>query len=105
MTSLARAAGIVAMLAALSAWGVEHFQGLTAGLELPLGEAGEAASQLSTRTREYYAGLNDAGLSLFRKFFRVAAVVSLVAILPALAMGPDRSEAVGIDTAGSSYHR
>ena len=77
-------------LAALSAWGVEHFQALTAGLEFPL--AGESEAALQLRRDEYFAGVNDAGLSLFHSFFRIAGVLALVAIIPALAMRPDRRE-------------
>ena len=40
----------------------------------------------------YNTGLVDAGLSLFNKFFRVAGLVSLVAILPALLMRASRRE-------------
>ena len=77
-------------LAALSAWGVEHFQALTAGLEFPL--AGESEAALQFRRDEYFAGVNDAGLSLFHSFFRIAGVLALVAIIPALTMRPDRQE-------------
>ena len=89
---VARMLGMTLGLAALAAWGVEHFQALTSGLELPLPAAGEAASEIESRVRDYYTHLNEAGLSLFHTFFRVAAAVSLAAILPALAMGPDRRE-------------
>ena len=71
---------------------MEHFFTLTAGLELPLQQAGEAAAELQARFAEYNARLNDAGLALFHRFFRVAGGVALVAILPTLAMGPDRRE-------------
>ena len=78
--------------AALSAWGVEHFQSLTAGLELPLPQAGEAAAELEARAAEYSSQLGDAGLALFHDFLRIAGAVALLAILPALAMGGDRLE-------------
>ena len=89
---VARMMGMTLGLAALAAWGVEHFFALTAGLELPLQQAGEAAAELQARLAEYNARLNDAGLTLFHQFFRVAGGVALVAILPTLAMGPDRRE-------------
>ena len=73
-------------LAALSAWGVGHFQALTARLNLPLLQGGEAAAAFQVRLDEYNAGLHAAGLSLFHNFFQVAAGAALTAILPALAM-------------------
>lgn len=92
---VARMMGMTLGLAALAAWGVEHFQTLTAGLELPLQEAGEAAVELEARVAEYNARLNEAGLTLFHNFFRAAAIVALVAMLPAVAMGADHLEMQG----------
>ena len=59
---------------------------------MPLQQAGEAAADVEARVTEYNAGLSDAGLALFNKFFRVAGAVALVAILPALAMGAGKRE-------------
>ena len=73
-------------LAALSAWGVEHFQVLTAGLEFPLAAPGESAEALDARVAEYSSSVNEAGLSLFQNFFRVAAIIALAALPSALAM-------------------
>ena len=90
MVVVARMMGMTLGLAALAAWGVEHFQSLTAGLELSLPQVGEAAEVVQAQAEEYNARLNEAGLSLFRNFFHIAAAVALVAILPALAMRADR---------------
>ena len=95
MVVVARMMGMTLGLAALSAWGVEHFQSLTAGLELSLPLVGEAAEVVQAQAEEYSARLNEAGLSLFHNFFRIAAAVALVAILPALAMRADRGAATG----------
>jgi EmrB/QacA subfamily drug resistance transporter len=89
---VARMMGMTLGLSALSAWGVEHFQTLTIGLELPLPEVGEAAEAMEARLADYNARLNAAGLSLFHNFFRAAGGVALVAILPALAMGGGKRE-------------
>ncbi|MDA1128734.1 MAG: MFS transporter [Chloroflexi bacterium] len=90
---VSRMMGMTLGLAALSAWGVEHFQVLTAGLEFPLPLPGEATSVFEARAADYSANLNTAGLELFQRFFLVAAVISLIAMLPALAMRRvDRTE-------------
>ncbi len=83
---VSRMMGMTLGLAAISAWGVEHFQVLTAGLEFPLPQPGEAAGVFETRAAEYSASVNAAGLELFQRFFLAASVISLVAIVPALGM-------------------
>ena len=87
---VSRMMGMTLGLAALSAWGVEHFQFLTAELQLPLPVPGETPEQFLSRVSAYQEGLYQAGLALFHNFLRVAAVVSLAAVLPALAMGRDK---------------
>ena len=83
---VSRMMGMTLGLAALSAWGVTHFQGLTTSLEVPLPLPGEAANIFEARAAEYTASLNAAGLELFRRFFLVASAIALVAIVPALGM-------------------
>jgi hypothetical protein len=83
---VARMMGMTLGLAALSAWGVEHFQGLTAGLESPVPLPGEAPEAARLRLEAYTA----AGLTLFHDFLRVAGVLSLLAVAPALLMRPDK---------------
>ena len=93
LVTVSRMIGMTLGLAALAAWGVEHFQALTAGLEPPLAPLpGETAEALQARREEYFAGLNAAGLSLFHNFFQVAAALALAALVPALAMRADRRE-------------
>ncbi|GIT13738.1 MAG: hypothetical protein CM1200mP35_05580 [Chloroflexota bacterium] len=77
-------------LAALSAWGVQHFHMLTAGLEFPLPIAGQEIGVFQSQTAEYTAKIRAAGIILFQRFFLVSSIISLVAILPALAMKWDR---------------
>ena len=83
---VSRMMGMTLGLAALSAWGVEHFQVLTAGLEFPLPQTGEATAAFDARAAEYSSNVNAAGLQLFQRFFLAASVISLVAIAPALGM-------------------
>ena len=80
LVTVARMLGMTLGLAAMSAWGVEHFQVLTSDLDLPLGQAGESSEAFNARLAQYTSDVNAAGLSVFRAFFRAAAIVSLVAI-------------------------
>ena len=79
---VSRLLGMTLGLAALAAWGIEHFQSLTAGLALPLPMAGESPAETAARMASYAADVQTAGLTLFRRFFRVAAVTALVALIP-----------------------
>ena len=80
LVTVARMMGMTLGLAAMSAWGVEHFQVLTSGLELPLPASGESQEALNARIERYTTDVNAAGLSVFRAFFRAAAMVALAAI-------------------------
>ena len=80
LVTVARMMGMTLGLAAMSAWGVEHFQVLTSDLVLPLQQAGESSAELNARITQYAEDVNAAGLSVFRAFFRAAAFVSLAAI-------------------------
>jgi EmrB/QacA subfamily drug resistance transporter len=83
---VSRMMGMTLGLAALSAWGVQHFQVLTAGLQFPLPLAGEATGIFEARAAEYSANVNAAGLALFQRFFLTASIIPLIAIVPALGM-------------------
>ena len=83
---VSRMLGMTLGLAALSAWGIGHFQALTAGLEFPIARLDEPAAEFAARQAEYSARLTGAGLALFHDFFRVSAGAALLAIVPALAM-------------------
>ena len=80
LVTVARMMGMTLGLAAMSAWGVEQFQVLTSGLELPIAQAGESSDALNARVEQYVADVNAAGLSVFRAFFRAAAIIALAAI-------------------------
>ena len=83
---VARMMGMTLGLAGLSAWGVEHFQGLTAGLESPVPLPGDAAEAARLRLEAYTA----AGLTMFHDFLRVAGALSLLAVAPAIFMRQDK---------------
>ena len=87
LVTVARMMGMTLGLAAMSAWGVEHFQVLTSDLALPLTQAGETTEAFNARVEEYTAGVNAAGLTVFRAFFRTAAIIALAAIPFALLRG------------------
>ena len=82
MVVVARLLAMTLGLAALAAYGIEHFQTLTSGLLLPLPAAGESPAETAARVAAYATELQNAGLALFHRFFRIAAVVSLLALVP-----------------------
>lgn len=84
MVVVARLMGMTLGLAALAAYGIGHFQSLTGGLALPLPLAGESPTETAARVAAYAVDLQNAGLSLFHRFFRIAAVAALLALVPLL---------------------
>ena len=80
LVTVSRMMGMTLGLAAMSAWGVEHFQVLTSGLEFPILQPGETSDAHAARLEQYTADLNTAGLTVFRNFFRAAAIISFAAI-------------------------
>ena len=90
LVTVSRMMGMTLGLAAMSAWGVEHFQVLTSGLEFPILQPGEATEAHAARLEQYTADLNTAGLTVFRNFFRAAAIIALAAI--PFALLPERRE-------------
>ncbi len=80
LVTVSRMMGMTLGLAAMSAWGVEHFQVLTSGLEFPILQPGETSEAHAARLAQYSADLNTAGLTVFRNFFRAAAIIALAAI-------------------------
>ena len=80
LVTVSRMMGMTLGLAAMSAWGVEHFQVLTSGLEFPILQPGETSEAHAARLEQYSDDINTAGLTVFRNFFRAAAIISLAAI-------------------------
>ena len=63
---------------------------LTTGSEFPLPQPSETNGALQARLAGFNARLNTTAQSLFQNFLLVAGGVSPVAILAALAIGPER---------------
>jgi hypothetical protein len=82
--TLSRMVGMALGLAALSAWGMEHFMQLTGHLALPLPITGESSFALAIRQERYIDVLNHASVTLFQHFFRISASLVLIAIIPSL---------------------
>ena len=90
LVTVSRMMGMTLGLAAMSAWGVEHFQALTSGLEFPILQPGEPSEAHAARLEQYSADVNTAGLEVFRNFFRAAAIVALAAV--PLALMPEQRQ-------------
>ncbi len=89
LITVARMLGMTLGLAALSAWGMGHFQLLTAELAFPIPAVGETASVFQERLAAYQTGVADASIEVFSSFFRAGALLCIAAAVPALFMyGP-----------------
>ncbi|MDA1215824.1 MAG: MFS transporter [Chloroflexi bacterium] len=90
LITASRMLGMTLGLAALSAWGVGHFQLLTGNLAFPFPFAGETTEAFQLRQVVYQDGVAGASMELFSAFFRLGAFLSLAAIVPALWLSPAR---------------
>jgi hypothetical protein len=82
LVTVARMMGMAMGMAFLSAWEMEHFQGIMTGLVLPPPTGVEPEAAFVARM----SGLADASISLFRSFFRGAGLLLLLAMLPAMGL-------------------
>jgi EmrB/QacA subfamily drug resistance transporter len=90
LITVARMLGMTLGLAAMSAWGMGHFHLLTADLAFPLPSVGEAGVVFQERVTAYRTGVTEASLEVFSSFFRSGALLTLLAIIPALLMSERR---------------
>ena len=74
LVTASRMVGMALGLAALSAWGIEHFYSLTADVSL------------GSNFAETEAILIEAGVTVFQNLFMISGFLSLIAIVPALLM-------------------
>ena len=85
-TVVARTAGMLIGVAALSAWGLHRFNELTATLDTPL-PFGVAAAQYAAELAAYTRAVDAALLAQYREIFRLAAALCLAGALPATLLG------------------
>ena len=86
LITTSRVVGMTFGVAALAAWGTGRFDTLVSGIGAPFALPGETAQQAQARIAEVQQQLTEAGLTLFSDFFVVAAVLCLVALVPAALM-------------------
>ncbi len=92
-----RLLGMTFGLAAITAWGSQRFSILVSDVPLPLPTVGEAAAVTSARVAEFQTTVTTIGMDLFVEFFVIAALVSAIAIVPALLMAWNRSRSEEMD--------
>ncbi len=86
MVTAMRLVGMTAGIAAIAAWGTGRFTDLTVGMSLPLPQSGDTPEESQARADLFTAELIDIGLSLFSNFFVFAAILCMVALVPAAFM-------------------
>ncbi len=92
MVVVARMLGMTLGMAALSAWGINEFLAILTDTPSPLMMTEQDAAARARAIVEYRETLQVASLDLFQAFYRVAGVIALVAIVPALLMLSSRRE-------------
>ena len=98
MIVVARMLGMTLGMAALSAWGVNEFLTILADTPSPLMMQGLDAAARAQAFTEYRETLQMASLGLFHSFFRAAAVITLVAVIPVFLMRASPLERAGISS-------
>jgi EmrB/QacA subfamily drug resistance transporter len=92
-----RLLGMTFGLAAITAWGAQRFSLLVSDVPLPLPTVGETTAVTTVRIAEFQTTVTTIGMDLFVDFFIIAAVVSALAIVPALLMTWNRSRSDDMD--------
>lgn len=86
LTHVSRVIGMMVGLSVLTSWGLARFQATMAEVPLPLPQLNEAADVYQERLAEYQTIFEDAIWGIYRDTFFAAAIVTLVALVPLLAM-------------------
>jgi len=84
LVTVMRMIGMLVGVATLTSWGLDRFNGLVAGLPLPLPALGESAEVSQQHIAEYQQAVLNAALTVFAEIFTAAAIVCVLALLPAL---------------------
>ncbi|MBI4494584.1 MAG: MFS transporter [Chloroflexi bacterium] len=84
LVTVMRMVGMTIGLSALTAWGLARFNALVANLPLPLPLLDEAPEALQQRLLDYQQRVLEATLAVFGEIFLAAALVCLLALVPAL---------------------
>ncbi|HEV2238749.1 MAG TPA: MFS transporter [Ktedonobacterales bacterium] len=94
-----RMVGMIVGLAALTAWGLSYFKTLVAARPLPVAQPGESAADFTARLQVFFDQVVVvAAHQVYTQVFAAAAVLCLVAALPALLLwrgGARREPAAG----------
>ena len=86
LITVARMIGMAFGMAALAAWGMDQFQSSTSGLLLPLPTPEQSSTAFDAQVVAYQEQLVKISMDLFKNFFRIAAGLLLIAIVPALGL-------------------
>ena len=86
LTHVSRVIGMMIGLSVLTSWGLARFQATMAEVPLPLPRMDEAAEVYQQRLVEYQDIFEAAIWGIYRDTFSAAAIVTLVALVPLLAM-------------------
>ena len=84
LVTVMRMVGMMVGLPALTSWGLARFTALTGDLALPVLLAGESTAEYEARVAQYQQVVKQAAATIFNELFFVAALICLVALLPAL---------------------
>ncbi len=102
MVVVSRMLGMTLGMAALSAWGVNEFLAILTDTPSPLLMPDLEAAERVKAFAEYRKSLESASLGLFHSFYRAAAIISVIAIVPALLMRASPRERAEAITAGDA---
>ncbi|MDP6100956.1 MAG: MFS transporter [Dehalococcoidia bacterium] len=90
VVTLSRMVGMMVGLSVLTSWGMGRYGAVTSAIPFPFPQAGETAAQAQQRLILYQEQVTQATLGLFNNLFLAAAVVTAMALLPAILMARRR---------------
>ncbi|MEE9203178.1 MAG: MFS transporter [Dehalococcoidia bacterium] len=90
VVTLSRMVGMMVGLSVLTSWGMGRYASDTSAIPFPFPQAGDSAAQAQQRLLSYQEQVTEATLGLFNDLFWAAAVVALLAVVPAVLMARRR---------------